>query len=112
MMEVLTTVLTELSDGFMGFFQRNPWDVLHDCFDIGLVAVLIYWAFVILRGTRAMQVAIGLCLVFVGYLFVRRVGLVTVTTILDSVLAYLAVIVVIILSRYRTSYVETDFCEC
>jgi DNA integrity scanning protein DisA with diadenylate cyclase activity len=81
---------------FMGFFQRNAWDVLHDCFDIGLVAVLIYWALVILRGTRAMQVAIGLCLVFVGYLFARRVGLVTVTTILDSVLAYLAVIVVII----------------
>ena len=96
MIEVLTNVLTELSNGFLGFFQRSPWDVLHDCFDIGLVAVLIYWALVILRGTRAMQVAIGLCLVFVGYLFARRVGLVTVTTILDSVLAYLAVIVVII----------------
>ena len=96
MIEVLTSVLTELSDGFLGFFHRNAWEVLHDCFDIGLVAVLIYWALVILRGTRAMQVAIGLCLVFVGYLFARRVGLVTVTTILDSVLAYLAVIVVII----------------
>jgi diadenylate cyclase len=96
MIEVLTSVLTELSDGFLSFFQRSPWDVLHDCFDIGLVAVLIYWALVILRGTRAMQVAIGLCLMFVGYLFARRVGLVTVTTILDSVLAYLAVIVVII----------------
>jgi len=80
----------------VGFFQRTPWDVIHDCLDIGLVAVLIYWALVILRGTRAMQVAIGLCLVFVGYLFVRRAGLVTVTTILDSVLAYLAIIVVII----------------
>ncbi len=96
MIEVLTSVLSELSSGFSSFFQRNPWDVLHDALDIGLVAVLIYWALVILRGTRAMQVAIGLCLVFVGYLFARRVGLVTVTTILDSVLAYLAVIVVII----------------
>jgi uncharacterized protein (TIGR00159 family) len=94
--EVLSTVLSELGDGFVGFFQRTPWDVIHDCLDIGLVAVLIYWALVILRGTRAMQVAIGLCLVFVGYLFVRRAGLVTVTTILDSVLAYLAIIVVII----------------
>jgi len=94
--EVLTSVLSELSSGFSSFFQRSPWDVLHDVLDIGLVAVLIYWALVILRGTRAMQVAIGLCLVFVGYLFARRVGLVTVTTILDSVLAYLAVIVVII----------------
>jgi uncharacterized protein (TIGR00159 family) len=70
--------------------------VLHDLLDIGLVAVIIYWALAILRGTRAMQVAIGLCLVFVGYLLARRMGLVTVTTILDSVLAYLAVIVVII----------------
>ncbi len=96
MIEVLTGALSQLVNGFVGFFQRGAWDVLHDCLDIGLVAVLIYWALVILRGTRAMQVAIGLCLVFVGYLFARRVGLVTVTTILDSVLAYLAVIVVII----------------
>ncbi|MBW1830383.1 MAG: hypothetical protein JRJ10_01595 [Deltaproteobacteria bacterium] len=72
MIEVLSTVLSALGDGFVGFFQRTPWDVIHDCLDIGLVAVLIYWALVILRGTRAMQVAIGLCLVFVGYLFVRR----------------------------------------
>lgn len=96
MMDVLTGALGELMNGFVGFFQRSPMDVLHDCLDIGLVAVLIYWALVILRGTRAMQVAIGLCVVFVGYLFARRIGLVTVTTILDSVLAYLAVIVVII----------------
>ncbi len=96
MIEVLTGALSQLVNGFVGFFQRGAWDVLHDCLDIGLVAVLIYWALVILRGTRAMQVAIGLCLVFVGYLFARRIGLVTVTTILDSVLAYLAVIVVII----------------
>ena len=68
MIEVLSTVLSELSDGFLGFFQRTPWEVIHDGLDIGLVAVLIYWALVILRGTRAMQVAIGLCLVFVGYL--------------------------------------------
>ena len=96
MIDVLTGLLTDMSEGFLGFFQRTPIEVLHDCLDIGLVAMLIYWALVILRGTRAMQVAIGLCLVFVGYLLSRRIGLVTVTTILDSVLAYLAVIVVII----------------
>lgn len=95
-MKVISGLLSDISAGFLGFFQRPPVEVLHDCLDIGLVAVLIYWALVILRGTRAMQVAIGLCLVFVGYLLSRRIGLVTVTTILDSVLAYLAVIVVII----------------
>jgi len=96
MIGVLASVFTQLSEGFLLFFQRSPWDVLHDGLDIGLVALLIYWVLVILRGTRAMHVAIGLCLVFVGYLMARRAGLVTVTTILDSVLAYLAVIVVII----------------
>ncbi len=96
MIEVLTDALGQLVNGFVSFFQRGAWEVLNDCLDIGLVAVLIYWALVILRGTRAMQVAIGLFFVFVGYLFARRIGLVTVTTILDSVLAYLAVIVVII----------------
>lgn len=96
MIEVLTNLVTDMGAGVFDFFHRDAWVVLRDCFDIGLVAVLIYWALVILRGTRAMQVAIGLCLFFVGYLLARRVGLVTVTTILDSVLAYLAVIVVII----------------
>ncbi len=43
-----------------------------------------------------MQMAIGLCLVFVGYLFARRIGLVTVTTILDTLADLLPVIVVII----------------
>lgn len=96
MIEVLTNVVTEMGAGAVGFFQRDAWVVLRDCLDIGLVALLIYWALVILRGTRAMQIAVGLGLIFVGYLLARRVGLVTITTLLDSVLAYLAVIVVII----------------
>ena len=96
MIEVLTNVVTEMGAGAVGFFQRDVSVVLRDCLDIGLVAFLIYWALVILRGTRAMQIAVGLGLIFVGYLLARRVGLVTITTLLDSVLAYLAVIVVII----------------
>jgi diadenylate cyclase len=94
--DLLGHAISEIGAGALSFFQRDPWVVLRDCLDVGIVAVLIYWALVILRGTRAMQVAIGLSLIFVGYLLARRVGLVTVTTILDSVLAYLAVIVVII----------------
>ena len=30
MIDVLTGLATSLSDGFIGFFRRNPWEVLHD----------------------------------------------------------------------------------
>lgn len=96
MIDGLRVMWADLFTGVVGFFERDAWVILRDCLDIGLVAVLIYWVFAILRGTRAMQMVIGLVLLFVGYLLSRYVGLVTITTILDSVLAYLVLIVVII----------------
>ena len=88
-----------LGDGFaaiLGFFDRGGWEVFRDCIDIGLVAILIYWGLVILKGTRAMQMAFGLVLVFVGYLVARRLGFFTIWTILESLVTYAVLVVVVI----------------
>ena len=95
-MDVLSEIFTQLLTGLTGFFQREPQLVLRDCFDIGIVATLIYWVLVILKGTRAMQMAIGLTLVVVGYAISRKLGLITIWTILDVLLTYIVLIVVVI----------------
>ncbi len=52
-----------------------------------VVAYAIYRLLLLLRGTRAMQVAVGLALVGVVYLVAQRLGLVTTYTLLDRFLA-------------------------
>ena len=95
-MDAVGQFFVELWGALAGFFQRDLGEVLRDCLDIGLVAVLIYWGLVIIRGTRAMQMAAGLVLLFVGYLVSSRLGLITIWTILDSLVTYFVLVVVVI----------------
>ncbi|MCC6624500.1 MAG: TIGR00159 family protein, partial [Deltaproteobacteria bacterium] len=94
--DVLLQLFADVTGGLEAFFRRDALLVLRDCLDIGLVAVLAYWVLSILKGTRAMQMAIGLALVFLGYAFSRSLGLITVWTMIDSFLTYMVLIVVII----------------
>ncbi len=96
MIELLVDGFTSIADGFRAFFERPYHLILRDCVDIGLVATLIYMVLALLKGTRAMQMAIGLGLMVLGYFLVRRIGLITIWTLLDSVLTYIVLIVVII----------------
>ncbi len=96
MTDFLVGLFTSVGDGFQTFFDRPAHLVLRDCVDIGLVATLIYMVLAVIKGTRAMQMAIGLGLMLVGYFLVRRIGLITMWTLLDSVLTYIVLIVVII----------------
>lgn len=96
MWQTLTDLIPELITGLSGFFDRAPGDVLRDMLDITLVAMVVYWSLLIVRGTRAQQMALGMVLVFGFYVIARRLGLITIWTLLDSVVPYLVVIVVII----------------
>ncbi len=78
------------------FFDRDPGLVLLDCLDIALVAYLIYRVLALIKGTRAMQMAIGLALVFAVQQLARRFGLITLWTILNSLLTYIVLIIVVI----------------
>lgn len=95
-MDFVGSLFIELWAALSTFFQRSAWEIALDCLDIGLVAAIFYWGMVILRGTRAMQMALGLVLVFTGYVVAKRVGLVTIWTLLDSLVTYFVLVIVVI----------------
>lgn len=70
---------------------RYVWDTL----DIVLVAFIVYYALMMIEGTRAFQVLLGLVLLFVLYYFSQR-GLFTLNWILGQFLGSIILIVVIL----------------
>src|SRR5690606_30882212 len=89
--------VTEVLEALSAFFLEREWiRVVVDVFDIVLVAYLFYRVLLLIRGTRAMQMGIGLVLVFLVYTLARRVGLITLFTILDGLLTYIALIIVVL----------------
>lgn len=96
MTDLLLDLVASFAGGFQAFFDRPAHFVARDCVDIGMVATLFYLVLSVIKGTRAMQMAIGLSLLMMGYFLVRRLGLITIWTLLDSVLTYSVIIIVII----------------
>ena len=88
--------ITERFGGLRSFFERDPWLILWDTADILLVAVVLYYLLLLLKGTRAMQVGIGIGLVFVAYQLSKRLGLVTLFAMLDTFITSLVLIIVVI----------------
>ncbi len=88
-MEHLVAALSE-------FFARRSGEILFDLVDIGIVAFVVYRVLLLVRGTRALQMGIGLFLVFGAYQFARRFGLLTLYSMLDGLLASFVLIVVVI----------------
>ncbi len=89
---MITTVLSSLH----AYFSHGLWAVLLDALDIAVVAALVYRVLLLIRGTRALQMGIGLFLVFATYELARRLGLLTLYSLLDGLLASMVLIVVVI----------------
>ena len=92
---VFTKQPTSLEPGLLGMdllrlaleratSAREAVEVVVDLLDILLVAYLFYRVLLLIRGTRAMQMGVGLVLVFLVYTLARRAGLITLFTILDA----------------------------
>jgi len=64
--------------------------------DIGIVAVLIYWLFSLIRGTRAVSLVIGVSVLFLVYAAAQLLGLKLLTQIMQTggVVALFALVVV------------------
>jgi diadenylate cyclase len=75
--------------------------LLTDIADVLIVAFVFYRLLLLLKGTRAMQMAIGLAVVIMVYHAARRLGLVTLYTILDALLTYSVLVVVLFQSDIR-----------
>ena len=64
--------------------------------DILIVAFAIYQLLVFIRGTRAVQMALGLALVIVFFYFSRWIRLETVSWLLTNILAYFVFAIIVI----------------
>jgi DNA integrity scanning protein DisA with diadenylate cyclase activity len=62
------------------FIRQIRWQ---DALDVGIITFLVYRALQIVRGSRAMQMIIGLAVILVAYVSSRALGLFTLNWILD-----------------------------
>ena len=86
-------MIADLLANLQGFFERLSF---FDVVDILLVAFLLYRVLSLVKGTRAMQMGVGLALLFVVYQVARRFGLITLWSILDAALTYIVLIIVVL----------------
>jgi diadenylate cyclase len=76
--------------------HRGALGMARDVLDVLIVYYVIYRALLVLRGTRAMQVGIGLGVVFVLYIVAQLLQLVTVLTILGALISSIILLIVVV----------------
>ena len=86
-------MLEDLAHHFAG---RSPLAVARDAFDVFLVYYIVYRALLVLRGTRAMQVGVGMGMVFVLYVIARVFQLMTLLSIMRAVVSSILLIIVVV----------------
>ncbi|MEA3465744.1 MAG: diadenylate cyclase CdaA [Thermodesulfobacteriota bacterium] len=69
---------------------------LLDALDIALVAFIIYWIILLIKGTRAVQMLLGLMVIMAVYIGSQLTGMYTLQWILDNFLTSIVLIVVVI----------------
>jgi uncharacterized protein (TIGR00159 family) len=91
MIEWLWSVLQDF-----GAYLQDTYDPFRDTLDIALVSFGIYWLLILLRGTRAVQIMVGL-FVLIGALVASQIfELVTTGLILNALLAPGVIILVVL----------------
>jgi len=78
---------------------RESFDPISDTLDIAIVAVTVYWGLVILQGTRARQLMLGLLLVVFAYVMSQQLELPMVSFLLENFLSWGVLIVIVIFQR-------------
>ncbi len=91
MIERLWQVLVELKE-----YLAANFDPVRDTIDIVVVTLGIYWLLLLIRGTRAVQILVGLMVLFAASLAAEIFQLVTVRLILENFLASAVIIIVVI----------------
>jgi uncharacterized protein (TIGR00159 family) len=67
-----------------------------DAVDVTLIAIVVYWISLLIRGTRAVQMLIGLVILFGTYLLSQVLELYTLHWILDNFLTSILLIIVVL----------------
>jgi uncharacterized protein (TIGR00159 family) len=87
--------LWELLLEFRDYLAAN-YDPFRDTIDIAIVALAVYWLLLLIRGTRAVQIVVGLIVLAGANVIAEVFQLVTVRLILDSFIPYAVLIIVIL----------------
>ncbi|HEX9813959.1 MAG TPA: diadenylate cyclase CdaA [Myxococcota bacterium] len=90
--------LWELWKGLWSYLSVN-FDPIRDTIDIVLVALGIYWLMLLMRGTRAVQILVGLIVLVVANVAADLFNLLTMRLILEK-LSGPAVIIIVILFQH------------
>lgn len=77
----------------LDLFAHLRWQ---DALDIGIVAFAVYWLIRMIRGTRAMQMIIGLVVILLAYVASQMLGLFTLNWMLDNFLGSILVVIIVI----------------
>jgi diadenylate cyclase len=89
--------MLELLEGFLHLFSHRPIGaVLTDVADILVVTYVVYRALLVLRGTRAMQMGMGLGVIGLVYVVSKWAGLITLFNLLNALLSSAVLIVVVV----------------
>jgi len=81
--------------------MNEAWELLNnlrwnDLLDIALVACIIYWIILLIKGTRAVQMLFGLAVIFLVYLGSKVTGLFTLQWILDNFISSIVIVIVVL----------------
>lgn len=74
-------------------FTQLRWQ---DALDIGIIAFVVYRLIHMIRGTRAMQMIIGLVVVLLAYVSSQMLGLFTLNWLLDNFLGSIILVIIVI----------------
>ena len=86
-----------MPEGLVHLFAPRPaGQILTDLFDLLIVTYVIYRALLVLRGTRAMQMGMGLLLISLVYLAAKWLALITLLNLLSTLLSSIILIVVVV----------------
>jgi diadenylate cyclase len=76
--------------------ERDALGLAKDALDVFLVYYLLYRALLVVRGTRALQVGLGMAMVFVLYVFAQQVQLATLQSVLGALFPHAALLLIIV----------------
>jgi diadenylate cyclase len=86
-------VLSSIVDYFAG---KSAFELAREFVDVAIVYYIVYRALLVLRGTRAMQIGIGLLLVFVLYVVAAQLHFVTLLSILGALIPGAVILIVVV----------------
>jgi uncharacterized protein (TIGR00159 family) len=87
-------------DAFKSYLEaRSGSLVARDVVDVLLVYYVLYRALLVLKGTRALQVSIGLGMVFVLYVATQVLQLVTLGTVVGALITNIILVIVVVFAN-------------